>query len=302
MLYLFIINGREDIRSKVDAALDAQLPSLDIEYRKYYSHGVGDATRAVRLYSDLHPKDEVCFVACGGSGTVNEVASGVVGFESKYLAILAFGETNDVVKYYPGLDFTDLSKLVSGRMTRVDIMKAGDNYGFNIINVGFESMVAYTSARYMERGVPAVKAYRRAVLASVLTQRLHRIDITLDGKPLGRKRIMSAQFANGHYCGGQYKSAPRAVNDDGLMDALATLPMSLPEFAVILSHYTAGTHLDNAFCMRRMKYARVKHVSLTSKNLIYLCLDGEFVASTHFDIDILPGEINLLLPLSENNE
>lgn len=296
MFYYFVINGRADIRPKVDKLLDEQLPSLGLEYKKYYTMDVGDGTRAVRLYSDLHQRDEVCFVACGGSGIANEVASGIVGFELKSMAILAFGDTNDVIKYYPGLDFQDLRKVVNGRPVQVDLIKAGDSYCLNVINFGFDAMVAYNSVRYMERGLSAVKAYRWGVLSSVMVQRVQHIKVKVDGKLLNRHVMMSGTISNARVCGGQFICAPRALNDDGLADVLVMRPMSLWEFAVVLKNFTKGTHLESGFCQRRQKYCQTSHLELDSKNLIYLCIDGEFVASTHFDVDVLPRAINLILP------
>ena len=158
MLYYFIINGREDIRARADALLDAQLGQYDIDYRKYYTEGVGDGTRMVRMYCDLYPRDEVCFVACGGSGTVNEVASGIAGSTGKSMAILAFGETNDAVKYWPDRNFNDLGRILEGDNVKVDLIKAGNSYCFNVINVGFDAMVAYDALRLMDRGLPVSKS------------------------------------------------------------------------------------------------------------------------------------------------
>ena len=68
---------------------------------QYKTIGVGDGTRFVRSYCEFHQKEEVCFVTCGGSGTANEVGAGLIGYEHKSMAILAYGTTNDLTKYYP---------------------------------------------------------------------------------------------------------------------------------------------------------------------------------------------------------
>ena len=115
MHYIFIINGRED-KAFIEEDLTRQIreygPGLD--YEIYKTRGVGDGTRFVRIYCDLHPAAKVCFVACGGSGTMNEVVSGMVGSTGKTLAILAYGETNDFLKCFPDRDFTSLSRMLNG--------------------------------------------------------------------------------------------------------------------------------------------------------------------------------------------
>lgn len=296
MLYYFIINGREDIRLRVDALLDAQLPSYDINYRKYYTEGVGDATRMVKMYCDLYPRDEVCFVACGGSGTVNEVASGLAGASDKSMAILAFGETDDMIKYWPDRDFHDLGKLLAGERSRVDLIKAGNSYCFNVINVGFDAMVAYDALRLMDRGVPAVKAYRKAVFTGLLRYRSNGIVAVVDGVLHNKRNVMMCPMGNGQWCGGQFHCLPDARNDDGLIDVLVVKRMSLIVCIIFFLKYLKGEHLQSRFFRKRCRLMRAKKILLRSKDLIYLCIDGEITASRSFDIEILPGEISLVIP------
>lgn len=300
MLYIFVINGRADKRSIIDAELEKQLIGTSFKYDIYHTIGVGDGIRYVRIYCDLHPDDEVCFVACGGSGTVNEVASGIVGFRKKSMAIMAYEGTNDFIKYYPGRNFQSVAEIMNGETVKVDIIRVNDNYALNVINLGFDGMVAYQANRMIESGVEQKTAYRKSVMRSIIGHRVNHVRVEADGIALNRKSILLCTMANGRWCGGQFLCAPRAVVDDGLIDVCLFKTCSLISFLRILGPYEKGEHLDNRFCQRRMKYCRAKHLKLTSKYLIYICLDGEITASTEFDIDILPQAITLVLP--QNNE
>ncbi|MBP5210501.1 MAG: hypothetical protein J6Z27_01510, partial [Bacteroidales bacterium] len=100
MRYIFVVNGRRD-KSHIMPDLQKQIEEVTIDHIIYETKGVGDGTRYVRLYCEFHDKEEICFVACGGSGTTNEVAAGIIGFENKYMAILSYGTSNDFIKYYP---------------------------------------------------------------------------------------------------------------------------------------------------------------------------------------------------------
>ena len=75
MKYIYIINGRADKAPAYQEFFD-QLKEIPHLHEVYTTLGEGDATRYVRLYCDLHPEEEVCFVACGGNGIINGVASG----------------------------------------------------------------------------------------------------------------------------------------------------------------------------------------------------------------------------------
>ena len=107
MHYIFIINARSD-KAAIAADVERQIQEskLGLDYEIYLTRGIGDGTRFVKIYCDLHPNAKVCFVACGGTGTLNEVVSGMVGSHDKQLALLAYGSTNDFTKCFPDRDFT----------------------------------------------------------------------------------------------------------------------------------------------------------------------------------------------------
>ena len=176
MHYIFIINGREDknfIANQVLRQIDEVGTGLD--YELYRTTGVGDGTRFVHVWCDLHPNVECCFVACGGTGMVNEVASGMVGSKKKSLGILAYGETNDFTKYYPDRDFRSLRKLIAGTPRKIDIIRVGDNYAINVINIGFEAAVAVHQYSLREDG------RRRPVKDSSLLKADSPMNSTLSG-------------------------------------------------------------------------------------------------------------------------
>ena len=296
MLIIFVVNGRADKKGVIDAELEKQLEGTSFKYEIYHTTGVGDGIRYVRIYCDLHPDDEVCFVACGGSGTVNEVASGIVGFRNKSMAIMAYEGTNDFIKYYPGRNFQSLADILNGETVKVDIIRANDNYSLNVINLGFDAMVAHQANSMIANGVEQKTAYRKSVVRSILGHRINHIRVEADGQMLNRRTLLLCNMANGRWCGGQFQCAPRAVVDDGLIDVCLMKTCSLVTFLRLLGPYEKGKHLDDRFCLRHLKYCRARHIRLSSRNLIYLCLDGEITASTQFEIDILPGAITLVLP------
>lgn len=302
MLYYFIINGRQDIRQKAEPDVRRQLEMYSINHQIYFTEGIGDGTRFVHTYCDLHQKEDVCFVACGGCGTLNEVASGIVGFEGKSVAFLAYGATNDFAKHYPGRNFNDLKAIIDIKPTALDIIKANDAYCINVMNIGFGGMVVARAIRALQQGEDPVKAYRNAVARSLLADRVNLIKIKVDGKQLNRGTVMLCDIGNASWCGGQYHCSPNASTEDGLMEVSIFLPMLLSEFLLVLEHYTAGTYLKSRFYPGKIKYARAKHVELDSSALIYASLDGEVYAATHYDVDVLEKAIGFVLPPLESED
>lgn len=293
MLYMFVINGRAD-KTFIRPDVEKQLEGLDIQYQLVTTRGPGEGTRIVNLYCDLHPEEEVCFVACGGSGTANEVASGIVGRPNKYMAFMGYGGTNDLLKCFPGRNFLSIKDILNGERTKIDAIKVNESYSINVVNVGMDAMVAYFWEIYNSEGVKG--SMPKSLARAILSNRVNHIKVVADGEVLSKRTIMQATVSNGKVCGGQFVSSPHAILDDGWMEVSVFKTMILPVLLYVLPRYEKGTHLDNKRCMRHIKYRQVKHVELFSKELIHLSLDGENIASSHFTLDMLEKSVNFILP------
>ena len=299
MLYLFIVNGRHDKAFIMDE-LEPQLKGASIKYQIYRTTGEGDATRYVHLYCDFHPEDEVCFVACGGTGTFSEVVNGVVGSRKKSVALLAYGSGNNFTLHFPERNFKSVKDLIEGEEKVSDVIKCNNDYSINVINLGFDSMAAYYGAKFILQGKD--KPYLRGTMRSILFNRFNNYRIVVDGERLTRGTTMFCTIANASHYGQNYKCAPNAKIDDGIMDVEVNRSTTLLTFVIMYKYFKDGLHVTNKFCRRRMKFRDAKHVEISSKSLIYLCVDGETVASRHFDIDIVPQAVTLRLPAIRQEE
>lgn len=300
MYYIFII-GRSDMNSDttmVDRQIEkarSVLKEHGYESESYLIKGIGDGTRKVRIYSDLHPNDKVCFVACGGDRTIGEVASGLVGFENKSMAIFKLGDTgNDFVKNFPDKDFQSMEAILDGQVKEVDIIKINDSYALNVCDFGFDSVAGSVANEMLESG--RKNAYEWGIFAAILTARFNRIKVVADGEKLGLFYMLLCAICNGQYLGSGFHSAPHALLDDGLMDVCYIKPLTLLGFLRLMPIYKRGEHLNHPYFKRRIIYRQVRHVEVSSKKMIELCIDGEMLPGTKFSIDILPKAIKLVLP------
>lgn len=299
MLYIFVINGREDKAFIMDDLMP-QLKEVSIKYEIYKTTGEGDATRYVRMYCDFHREETVCFVACGGTGTLSEVVNGVIGFENKSVALLAYGSGNNFTLHFPGRNFRSVKDMIDGETQVSDVIKCNNDYSINVINLGFDSMAAYWGAQFILKGKD--KPYLRGTVRSIILHRFNNYRITVDGERLTRGTTMFCTIANASHYGQNYKCAPNAVIDDGLMEVEVNRSTTLLAFVIMYRFFKDGRHVTNAFCRRRMKFRSARHVEISSKSLIYLCVDGETVASRHFDIDVIDKAVTLRLPVLRKEE
>ena len=297
MHYCFIINNEPGKAGNADI-IRADIEKLPepIDFEIYLTTAQKTAIDHVRDYCKANPEQEACFVACGGDGTINEVATGMVGAKNKHLAVLAYGSGNDFIKYYEGKDFRSVTDLVKGKAHKIDIIKVGqDHYSINVCNFGFDSVVASTANKLSRKGNK--NPYRWGIVKAIFCGRFNRIQVKADGEELNPgKRMLLCTLGNNNHVGGEFFCSPRAKNDDGLIEVGYCKTTTLAGFLGLLPIYTAGQHLDNPKAAKHFIYRQSKTVDVHSDKEIELCLDGEMLPGTDFHIEIIPKAISFIIP------
>ena len=114
MKHIFIINpksGKKDSTQYIKNYLQENF--CDLNYEIYNTKHVGDAIDFVKTKCE-NKTEPITFYACGGDGTLNEVANGVMGYDDVYFTVYPCGSGNDFVKVFGKENhFKDLSKLIT---------------------------------------------------------------------------------------------------------------------------------------------------------------------------------------------
>ena len=232
MKHVFILNPKAGNGAHLDETR-AAIRRLDGDVTVYETKAPKDATRYIRAFCESHTEEDVRFYACGGDGTIKEVAEGILGFPHASMSCFPIGSGNDFVKYYGGRErFADLAALVAADALPVDMITLGDEYSVNVCNFGFDAAVAETMNRV--RRVPLLggkHAYTTGIVRALVTARRNHCDIYADGEKLTGKAFLLCTIANGAYVGGAFRCAPRAKNDAGGLrdEADVALHLSLPD-------------------------------------------------------------------------
>lgn len=301
MEYVFILNSHAGTHHAEDLKKELEQNYQDkIEYQLYLTQAKKDATRFVKEYCNNFPQKEACFVACGGDGTINEVASGVVGEKNKCFAVLSYGSGNDFIKYYPDRDFLSLEALFGGKIAQIDAIQVNDSYSVNVVNSGFEARVGSIANDIKAKG--GKHAYTRGILKALFSARKNDISVEVDGERITKEKMLLCSFANGKYHGGKYMCAPYAVNNDGLMEVCLVHPISLARFMLMISSYRKGKHIEKKSLQRFLVYKRAKTAKVTTPTPTELTLDGETLCGTEFFIKILDNAVNFIIPTSKKNQ
>ena len=106
MKYHFIVNpaaGKGKLADVVAEKIRNSAKAVGHDVEIYYTTGVGDATEYVKRWTDGEPH---AFIACGGDGTLCEVANGIMAMENRdsmYLGSVPSGTGNDFVRNFSNI-------------------------------------------------------------------------------------------------------------------------------------------------------------------------------------------------------
>lgn len=302
MKHVFIINpmaGPEDSHSLVEKEVE----KLNIDYLIHITTAPKEATSFVRNYIKEHQGEETRFYACGGDGTINEVASGLVGADLSKFSMTNYpiGSGNDYIKIFGGMNvFTDLSKLVNASTRPVDIMEVNDGLGYsiNVINFGFDCNVLKVMEKIKRnKNTTREKAYSTAVLRCVIGSRKNKGSVVVAGEELVDKAFCLCSIANGQYYGSQYKTAPRSVCDDGLLDICIIRPVSILTLLSVITKYKEGKHLDDKKVSKLLKYRQTdSEIIIRGPEGFCVGLDGELYFGTEFKVRNIKHAISFAVP------
>ena len=240
-------------------------------------------------------------VACGGDGTVHEVAGELAGTGAA-LGIVPCGRGNDLSRVLgiPGDLEAAVEVLAAGVERRIDLGRiegAGGGGGeaaarrfCTVASVGFDSEAAAVAHR---REVPlsGSAAYVYAVLRTLATYRSPVVRLAGDFGVF-EGEVLLAATANIATYGGGMRIAPQAVCDDGWLDLCIVRALSR---LAVLRHFPrifAGTHEKLPFVEMR----RVRALTIETSRPVWVYADGEPICRTPAAIAVEEGALAVIGP------
>ena len=260
------------------------------ECEVYETKGKRDATAFVQSRCARSPEEELCFVACGGDGTVNEVASGIAGNPKACMTVFPLGSGNDFVKAFGGAQrFLDVEALLRAQPLPIDILKVGERWAVNAFHFGLDAAVAKTM-------IDGRNAYPTGVAKALIFNMRTWCHMEVDGEVFHDGNMLLCTVANGQYVGGSYRCAPRSRYDDGLAEICLVRPVSRLRFLTLMNAYKAGSHLDDPRFEGIVFYRRGRVIDVSGKPGFMVSLDGEIVEGQSFRVEVISGGLCFAAP------
>ena len=290
MKHLFIINPAAGSRDRTEAykkKIREAFQGSEEEYRVEVSKAPGDCCRLAREAAESG--EEYRIYACGGDGTLNEVAAGAAGFSNAAVTVFAGGSGNDFVKMYSDRDaFRDLERMLDCQEVTFDQMKVNGDISLNIASVGLDARIGTDVSNY--KRIPLLQGFR-AYAASTVINVIRGISehyvIKINGQTIDGQQTMICA-CNGRYYGGGFNPVPTADPTDGILDVLVVRKVSRLQVPGVVGKYKAGRYKE---LPHLVTHYRTDKVEILCDKPTPINLDGEL--RTWQDVTITVAEEKL---------
>ncbi len=295
MRHLFIINpaaGSRDRTSYYTEIITTACTQRGLDYRIEVSAAPGDCTRIAR--EAARTGQAVRLYACGGDGTLNEVAAGAAGFPNAAVTVFAGGSGNDFVKLFDDPDaFRDIDRLLDCQEETFDLIRCNDDLSLNICSVGLDARIGTDVSHYKRLPLlSGFRAYAVSAAVNVIKGISEHYVVEINGERIDGKQTLICA-CNGRFYGGGFNPVPDADPTDGILDVLIVKPVSRLKVLAVIGKYKDGRYAQFPELIRHIRTDCVKIIcdSPTPINL-----DGELRTAKEVTMQIAEEKLRFFYP------
>lgn len=298
MKHIFIINptaGKSDSRQKIYDMADRLRQEHGLEVQCILTKKQGHATEIAKKL--CQSGEALRFYACGGDGTANEVANGIIGYDNAAMTVIPVGTGNDFLKNF-GADaekFRDAENLWDGPQFPIDTIDCNGRTALTIACSGIDARIAADVHKYGDSPLLDGKSsYVAALIVNFLFKGIaSHWTVELDGKSVEDDYALVA-VCNGRYYGGGFMPVAEARMDDGILNTLVVKKVSRLTFARFVGPYSKGDYRKFPQ-VAQCHTAEVIRITSDQPDIV-TCLDGECMANSEVVIRLSGKRLNFFGP------
>lgn len=228
------------------------------------------------------------FVAVGGDGTINEVASALVGTD-KRLAIFPAGSGNGFARE---LGFRKniavlFDAIEKGNTIKTDVIQLNGHSCINMAGIGFDSAVAHRFAKGQRRGF---WSYVKSTLETFRKFRPIKASVQIDGQTI-KGRFFMISIANTRQFGSNALISPQSTPTDRKYEMVLVSPIpiwKIPDFVIRLFN---GSLKPSKY----VQFVTCKNETILTTSKKKFHIDGEpLKLKSPVKIQINAGKLNVI--------
>lgn len=294
--HLFIINPRAGKKNSAVRLMD-QIEKLriahDLTCEIVLTARKGDAEAAARRAAESGAAYRI--YSCGGDGTLNEVANGVVGADQVEVTVVPLGTGNDFMRNFgdDSARFLDLEQLWDAPGHKLDLIQCNGRVALTVVCAGLDARIADDVHQYSKYpGVNGRGAYLASLGVNFFKKIANRLTISYDGKAfIGEYALVCV--CNGRYYGGGFMPVADARLDDNVLDTLIVQRVNRLKFLRLAPAYAVGDAWKFPEVARRLQTPKIR---LRAKEPFAVSLDGEIVHMTDAQIGLSDYKLRFFAP------
>lgn len=299
MKHIFIVNpkaGKKDQRARIYEMADVLRERHGLNCTVLLTDRPGGAADLARELAQSG--ENVRIYACGGDGTMHEVANGIAGFSNAAMTVIPIGTGNDFLKNFgPDAEkFSDVENLWNGDEIAIDLIECNGKYCVTIACNGIDARVAESVHNFSG---PVWLSGQGAYIASIIPNFFgspisRKWTVTIDGGESVTDEFALISLCNGRYYGGGFFPVPEARMDDGVLHAVVIRKVTRAEFLRLIGPYSKGKHMQ--LPPRLIRVMPAKEIRITAEEDIVTCLDGECSRSREVVMRMADKRVNFFVP------
>lgn len=282
-------NLQKHIRTSVEKHLNHRKFEYGFSFTERAEHARELAEQAVADGCEI-------IVAVGGDGSINEVASALLGSNAT-LGIVPAGSGNGLAMHLGyGRDIDEaVKKINTARVSAIDCGFMNGRPFFNLAGIGFDGLVSNLMKGSNWRGF--IPYFLKSVKAGLqYTPRECRLEI--DGKVITEKCFIIS-IANGPMWGYNFQIAPDARLDDGFFEVVLLKDAPKWHYFAAVPATLNGKIYDAEF----VEHFTARKVKIFAEGLNFVHLDGEgLTLEGELEFEIRPKALNILIPDNPDNQ
>ena len=299
MKHLFIINPAAGAYNRTDEyseVIHRVCRARKQDYTILVSTAPGETVRISRRAAELAAQagEELRIYACGGDGTLNEVANGAAGFDNVAISVFSGGSGNDFVKIFDEpRAFFDLNRLMDADEATFDLIRCNGEISLNICSVGLDARVAADVSTYKRHPLlHGFKAYAASTVVNLCKGISEHYVVEVNGETVDDEFTFVC-VCNGRFYGGGFNPIPDADPTDGILDVLLVKKVSRAQIPLIINKYKTGRYKELAHVAR---YLRTDCVKVRCDSPAKINMDGEIRTSDTVEMRLAEEKIRFFYP------
>lgn len=291
MIYIhFIVNpisgsGKHIIgKTELEKYFPKDIYKIEVEYSNYKKHAIILTQNAINNNPDY-------IVACGGDGTINEVASCLINTKIK-LGIIPVGSGNGLASNLsiPKKIEKATEIIRMGKTQFIDVGKINDHYFFSNVGVGIDALIIKKYESYNKR---TLISYVRASIASSIQFKPMQTILSFNNQIIKTNAFMLF-ISNSNEMGYGMSLTPKASLNDGLLDLVIVSKLNFFD-KLILGMRVVSNKIEK---FKKAQHTLIENINTEMPKKIFLDtqIDGEFhnLKTNKIEVSVIKSGLEVL--------